>query len=149
VTLRDALLPTINAVRAIPGQLGLRPHAVAIIQTISSGAHTGDGARSETETAITESGGQPPKVRWLNDEQLALGNLPKGTVLVGPITPAFSSGGTDLATIQGTALLQGDTLHVKITGPKHPNGALYRVTKINADRALRYMITAEPVSEPL
>lgn len=147
---RDRYRAIAYRARAIAGeQHGLRPHTASIIQTIWSGAHTGDGSRSETETAIVEAGGQPPKIRWLNDEALALGNLAKGSVQVGPITPLFSGGGTDLVAIQGTALLAGDTLHVRITGPKHPTGALYRITKVDEDRALRYMITAEPVSEVL
>lgn len=147
---RDRLRKIAHRVRAIPGhRFGLRPHTVALVAGTWSGTHTGDGGVSDDETPIVEANSQPPKVRWLSDEQIAVGSLAKGTIVVGPVTPSFSGGGTDLASIVGTDLSQGDTLHLKVTGPKHPTGALYRISKINADKALRYMITAEPVSETL
>ena len=145
-TFRDALLPTISAVRAIAGQLGIRLHTVAIVTGAWSGDHTGDGVETQAATPITESGGHPPKVRWLNDEQITVGNLPRGTVEIGPITPAFTGGGTELGMLTAEAIQRGDTVHVRITGPNHPDGAMYRVTDVQSHRAFRYMIQAQPVS---
>lgn len=133
------------AARAIPGQFGLRPHAVAILSGSWSGSHTGDGTETTTSVALTESGGYPPKVRWLNDEDRAVGNLPDGTVEIGPITPAFSGGGTDIASLNASALSRGHTLHLRITGPQHPSGAIYRVLGVECDRAIHYTIRAAPV----
>lgn len=137
------------AARAIPGQLGLRPHTVSLIEGTNLGPQTGDFTGDYTETPIVESDSQPPKVRWLNDEQLALANLGGGAVDVGPITSFYTTGGTDLAQLAGQDLEAGDTLHIKITGPKHPTGALYRVTKITAHRALHYMLRCSPVRETI
>jgi hypothetical protein len=147
MALRDDLLPLVSSVRSIAGQIGIRMHSVAIVSGSWSGDHTGDGTEDQTATAITEAGGHPPKVRWLNDEQIAVGQLAKGTVEIGPITPSFPGGGTDLATLVGAALTRGETIHLRITGPAHPDGALYRVIDIRADRAFRYMLKASPTSE--
>jgi len=142
----DSLKPILYGARAFAGQLGFRPHAVEILTGAWSGAHTGDGTETATALPIAESGGQPPKTRWLNDEQIALGGLPRGTVEIGPITPSFPGGGTLLATLAGDALVRGETIHVRITGPKHPSGALYRLTSLTADKALSYKLQAQPVA---
>jgi hypothetical protein len=145
MTLASDLLETVYEGRAIAGDLGFRPHSVAIVIVSSSGTHTGDGTRTESETAVTEAEGQPPRIRWLKDDEVALGMLPKGTVEVGPITPSFSGGGTDLDLLNGADLTDGQVRLLRITGPNHPNGADYRIKGVSADRALRYMITATPV----
>ena len=93
-----------------------------------------------------ENNGNPPKVRWLSQKELALGSLPTGSVEIGPITPDFSGGGTALSNFDGSALAEGETLHIEITGPRHPTGALYSVAEIRADRALHWTIVAAPVS---
>lgn len=147
MSLADTLKPLLYNARAFAGQLGFRPHSVAIVTGAWSGSHTGDGTETETSVAITEAGGQPPKTHWLSDEQLAVGALPRGTVEIGPITPSFAGGGTDLASIAGTALARGETIHVRITGPNHPSGALYRLINVNADKALNYMMRAQPVAD--
>lgn len=104
----------------------------------------GDGTRVDVETDIVEAGGQPPKIRWLNDEELAVGSLQPGTVQIGPITPAFPGGGTNLGSLDGSQLEAGDVRHIWIVGPMHPQGAAYKVSKLTADRALRYVIQATP-----
>jgi hypothetical protein len=141
----DDFLPTLASIRAIPGQFGLRPHAVALVTGFSTGDHTGDGDVLDEDLPITE-GEYPPKVRWLKDEEIAVGALENGSIEIGPITPSFSTGGTALADIRGDALERGETRFVRITGPKHPDGALYQITRITADRAMNYRIQAKPVS---
>lgn len=145
MTLADDLKPVLHGIRSIPGQLGLRPHTVSVVNRVYAGDHTGDGAMTETETPLEHAGGYAPRCRWLNDEQRALAGLVKDAVDVGPVTPESSAGGAVLATLDGTDLTTGQTLHLRITGPNHPNGALYRVIRLTRDRVLRYMIRAEPV----
>jgi hypothetical protein len=86
-----------------------------------------------------------PKIRWLKEDEIAVGGLLAGSVEIGPITPLHQGGGTDLTALQGADLNTGDVRMLRITGPKHPTGADYRVTSLQADKALRYMIRAEPV----
>lgn len=140
------LLATITSIRGLPGQLGLRPHTVALVEQSWSGDHTGQGTLTETSTPIVEGGSQPPRVHWLTEEQRLVSGLPQGTVQVGPITPEHQGGGTDLSGLVGVDLSAGETRHLRITGPMHPTpGALYRITSVMADRALRYMVRATPV----
>lgn len=141
MTLRDDLLETVYDGRAIAGELGFRPHTAAIVVVSSSGAHTGDGSRTEIETSITEANSQSPRIRWLKDDECALGLLPMGSVTVGPITPEYTS----LSLLNGANMNPGDVRLLRITGPNHPNGGDYTIKSISADRALRYMITAIPV----
>jgi hypothetical protein len=145
LSLADDLKPLLFEARSIAGTLGLRPHSVSIVIASTSGTYTGDGTRTETETAITEASNQPPKVRWLKDEELALGNLSAGTIEVGPITPSNGTIGTLLATLSGADLTDGQVRFLRITGPQHPNGADYTITRVNGDKALRYSIQGTPV----
>ena len=142
----DALQELLEG-RAEAGLEGFRPHAVSLVKGLSETGQPQDTVEHE-ELAIVEANSQPPKVVQLNDEQVAVGGLARGTIEIGPITPAFAGGGTDLGELVGRKLEGGDTLHVKITGPLHPTGALYRIVDVRAYRALRYMLRAKPV-DPL
>lgn len=141
----EDLLPVLASARGIGGELGLRPHSVAVITSDeSANTHTGDGSESLTTTALLEDG-QNPKVRWLTDEQQALSqDAAPGTVRVGPLTPDHEIGGVALSTLTGTSLAVGDTLDLLITGPKHPNGQRYTIKRITADSALHYVLECAP-----
>lgn len=144
MTFASDLLPLLRDIRAIPGQLGLRPHTVKLLSRSWDGAHSGDGNRSDDELNLVEGDNQPPKVRWLRDDELAVGDLARGTVEVGRLTADFAAREW-LDDIRGDNLLKGDARYLVITGPTHPNGAKYRITKITSERALHYMIQAKPV----
>ncbi len=134
--------------RNLPGKHGLREHTVSVVTATTDGTHVGDGAITETESELVERGGYPPKVRWLNDEEIALasGALGRGAVSIGPITPTFSGGGTSLSLVDGSTLSVDDVRLIRIVGPKHPSGADYRVKSISEDRALHLTVVAEPVA---
>lgn len=113
---------------------------------LNLGSHTGDEAGVYQEIPITESGGVPPRIRQLSDEECALSNLGVGLWKVGPFTPDFAGGGTALSDVLGTELDAGDTQYVKLTGPAYPNGAVFRLVKIGHDHALHYDLTLAPSS---
>jgi hypothetical protein len=122
---------------------------VAIIVGAWSGSYVGRGDKTETLVAITERGGQPPKVRFLNEEALALSGsvgdqLRQGACTVGPITPDYTGGGTALSELI-PAVTTHQTVHVMLTGPAYPNGAKFLVKKVETDRALHWTLTCEPV----
>jgi hypothetical protein len=146
MALADDLKPLLASIRAIPGQLGLRPHSVTLVGARTSGStgYTGDGGRWELETAIQHTGGYSPKVRWAKDQDVAMGLVPKGAVTVGPVTSDFT-GYEHLVKLTGGDLETGAVRLLRITGPKHPKGADYRITEVKCERALHYLITAEPV----
>lgn len=145
MALADDLRPLLHSVRAIPGQLGLREHSVVLIAARTSGGdYTGDGARWEIETALTHAGGYAPKVRWPKDQDVAMGIVPDGQVTIGPITTDFP-GYELIEKLTGRNLETGAQRGLRITGPKHPNGADYRITSVKLERALHLMVTAIPV----
>ena len=145
MSLADDLKPLARAIRGIPGQLGIRPHSVALLERSWDGTYSGDGTRTDVTVPIVEGGSYPPKVRWLSDEELAVGGLSGGTIEVGPIT-ADVGAIEILDNIRGDDLDDGDAHYLVITGPRHPNGAKYRITRITCDRAIHYLIQAKPVS---
>lgn len=142
----DSLRKTLFKARAIPGRLGLRTHTVELLTATYSGTHPGEGTLTDEAEPIVQAGNQPVRVHWLNDERCAVKGLQSGSVDVGPITPLHSTGGTDLAGLQGLTLGQGVSRYLRITGPNHPNGALYRIKAVTAEKALQYRISAEPAS---
>ena len=108
-TQRDSLRRIANRARAIPGaQFGIRPYTVAVVVKAWSGDHPGEGTETTTTTAITELG-HPPRVRLLSPEELALGNLPRGSVEVGPVTPEYAGGGTTWTTLTGNGVSPGES----------------------------------------
>lgn len=138
MTLADDLLPLVFEARGIRGALGFAKYTVELWLRYKG--------QSIRETAgvermpIVEGDDQPPRVRWLKDEEIALGSLSAGTVEIGAITPRANL----LEQLQGETLAPGDERHIFLRGPKHPNGALYLITMVKAERALRWMIQAKP-----
>lgn len=141
---RDRYRRIAGRARKIPGEHGLREHHVCVVVARTSGVYTGDGGRWEAANEILEQG-QPPKVRWLKNDELALGQLPDGTVEIGPITPQNSGGGTRITLFDGSTIEVGAVELFRITGPQHPDGADYRKLSSSADHALHYTIRASPV----
>jgi hypothetical protein len=133
--------------RAIPGQFGLRPHTVEVGITGYTGANTGDGSPTAAWTLIHEAGGISPKVRQLKGDEIAIGNLADGAIRIGPITPDFTGGGTSVAVLMAEGIATGQMRHLRITGPMHPNGALYAIKSSDFTAALHYYLTAEPITQ--
>lgn len=132
--------------RKIPGEHGLRPYAVAIVVGTWAGTYVGRGGQVATLEPITEQGGYPPKVRFLNEEQRVLAGLATGSCTIGPITPDFATGGTALTELLPAVVAQ-QTVHVKLTGPAYPSGALFTVKEIKTDRALHWTLVCEPTQQ--
>lgn len=133
--------------RAMAGRdFEIRPYTVSVVTKVWSGSQPGEGSATTTTTAITEDDGQPPKVRVLNDEQIALGGLPRGAVKVGPITPDFPGGGTAFDTLSPASLDAGDSFYYVLTGPDYPSGARFVLKEAQADRTFGYFVTLVPMS---
>jgi hypothetical protein len=147
VSLADALKPALFSARAIAGQLGLRPHTVSVVTRAYAGGELGQLPMTETRTPITERNGQPPKVRNLSSEQLALAGYDRATWEIGPITPAFSGGGTLISLLTQSGVGANTEPHIVMTGPEFPNGANFRVVKSQSDHALHYTIQVQRVAD--
>lgn len=139
---RDNLRKAVGAVRAIPGVYGVRPYTVQVEVKSWSGAERGEGVAVTDTTTIAENG-VPPKVRWLRDEELAVGGYASGAVEVGPITPDYPGGGTALSTLVPT-LPANSTLRYILTGPRYPDGAHFVMKQVRHDRGYQYSVVLEP-----
>jgi hypothetical protein len=143
MTLADDLRAIAHEVRSIPGDLGIRPYTVSVVVTTSAGDEFGEGTQTPTTTAITEANGQPPKVRWLSGDEIAIGGYSNDTVEVGPITPDHPGGGNALSTIAPEPVGNNPTVRYVLTGPNHPSGANYRLRDVKHDRAFQYRLVLE------
>ena len=130
--------------RRIPGEMGLREHAVYLVSTEWSGSDIGDGTETTTETQLVVYDGENPKVQFPNQKELAMGMMQAGTVIIGPITPEYTLGGVDRTTLDGTQPLALVGRHIRVIGPQCPRGTLFRVTNVDMDQAIHFAITAVP-----
>ncbi|HEX5076798.1 MAG TPA: hypothetical protein VFW03_26560 [Gemmatimonadaceae bacterium] len=148
-TLADRLKKTVYRGRAIAGGKGFRTHTVSLLDRSWTGQHTGEGSGIEQSTPITEANNQPPKVRWLKQDEIALANLAGGSVEIGPITPRNDAGtvGTDPALFTDVSDANtGKERYLLIKGPMHPTGAVYAIKSFRNEKALRIMLIASPVA---
>lgn len=143
MTLADDLRATAARCRGIPGALGMRPHRVWLLSGTWSGDRYGDGTETSIGRELLESG-RPPKVSWLDEEALAVGGYPLGSVEIGNLTPSFAGGGVQFSELIGTALTAGTSLYVRIEGPRHPTGARYRVKEARHKSAVSYSLICTP-----
>lgn len=130
--------------RAIPGRFGLHEHSVSIVWSNWDGNALGDGQETTVETPIFAPGGQNPLVKFPSQRNIALSLMSEGEVVIGPVTPKYSSGGTDRSMLDGSLLAAGDSLHIKITGPQCPGGVLYRLRNVDADQAIHCKLICVP-----
>jgi hypothetical protein len=133
--------------RALPDAFGLREHTVQLEVSQYSGELPGDGDKYSRYTPITVGNGSPPKVRFPSQKEVALGLFASGSVVIGPFTPDFGSGGFSRPNIDGSLLDTYVGMKILVTGPQCPNGMHYRVNNSNVDRALRIVLTCEPAGE--
>jgi len=127
MALRDDLLPTVDAIRAIPGLLGLRRHAVNSVVETWSGARPGVGTMTSTSTPILNAG-QSPKVTLLSQRDIvASGGLYQdGDIRVGPITPEFGGGGAAESVLDPALSGQNEQSYFTVSGPLITGGGRWR-----------------------
>lgn len=142
-TFRDGLRALADSVRGIAGEFGLNEHSAELLLESWSGEQPGQGTVTTQAIPLTV-GSKNPKIRWLNQKEIAVSGMPVGTVEIGPLTPQCRTGGIDLRDVLGTALAQGETRLIRITGPRVPDGPRFAVSSIAADRAYRLTIQAIP-----
>jgi hypothetical protein len=101
-TLRDSLLPALDAIRGIPSTLGLRQQILSVKRRVWTGERPGIGTYTDTSvTLYVNLGLGNIKVRNLSQKDvIASGGLYTDQDLVaGPITPAYTGSGADGNTI--------------------------------------------------
>lgn len=129
--------------RRIPGEHGLRPWRVfASVGVWSGSTHFGDGVRTDTEVELLEHG-QPPKVRQVKADEIALGvGLQSGDMVIGPVTPIV---GTEWATLLGDSAAANNSFRFRLTNAETGDDMQCDLITITGDRALHTTITVRPV----
>jgi hypothetical protein len=103
------LLPGLDAVRAIPGELGLRDVTVTQVVRTWTGARVGLGTATRTDTAVLV-GGQNPRVERIS---------PREDLRV-TVTPEFPGGGVARSVLQPAVGASPTELYWLVTGRGFP-----------------------------
>ena len=140
MSFRDGMRRLLFRTRAIPGQLGLRPYRAYVDTTMSSGDELGQGTVTTTSVELTEANGQPPRVKELSAEEIALGGYSEGAIEIGPVTPDFPGGGTALSTLAPDPSGDNSTVRVRLVGPRWPSGANFIIARVIHDHPFGYRI---------
>jgi hypothetical protein len=141
-TLKDELLPLVDDVRAIAGELGFRPYEVYVRVETHAGPRPGYGPRTVTDTRLLV-GGQNPKVREIRSKDVIAGTTESTDAVyeIGPVTPAFGGGGVSLDTLAPPKTSTPTTIYYVIKGPGMPaTGLLCQRTEDDVDRPLRAVV---------
>lgn len=145
MSLKDDLLPLIDTLRAIPGELGFRPYQVWVRKTVYSGARVGLGAATVTETRLLV-GGKDPKVREVKRSDIVAGSgeLIEAQYDIGPLTPEFAGGGVAESVINPQKTLEPTSVTFLLKGPGLPTeGLLCQRIGDHLDRPLRMVIRVQ------
>ena len=148
MSLKDDLLPLIDTLRAVPGELGFRPYQVFVRKTTYAGPRVGIGAvLSVTETQLLV-GGQNPKVREIKGKDVVAGTseLISGVYEIGPLTPEFSGGGVAQSVVNPEKTSTPTTVLYVLKGPGMPtDGLLCQRMSDDVDRPLRTVIRVQSI----
>lgn len=147
-SLRSNLLPLLDKLRGLPGQLGFRQYKVWVRTTEWSGSRPGQGTKTVTDTRLLVGNGQDPKVEEVrrNDVVAGIKELVNAQYDIGPLTPKFAGGGVSEDTInpQKTDAVT-ETLYV-LKGPgMPPEGLLCERIADHVDRSLRIVIRVQSI----
>jgi hypothetical protein len=143
VTLADDLLPVVFDARSIAGDLGFRPHSVAVVIEYANET-TGQGGITSERTPIVEAQSQNPRIVWEKSDDVPFGNAPSNIIMVGPVTPSDS-----LDEIFTRELGAGESRLLIVTGPNNPDGERFAIVDYDASRPLRRMIRAQGMEQAL
>ncbi len=129
MSFRDDILPDVDSIRGIPGELGLRRFAVSVLVRTHSGARPGisGGTWTDVTTPLKVAGGtQNPKVTQVTSKDVvASGGLYQvGDFRIGPLTTEWAGGGTPFATLSPATTSTAREVFFVITGPGLPTGGV-------------------------
>lgn len=147
MSLKDELLPLVDELKAIPGELGFRPYQVWVRTVESAGSRSGIGARTLSETRLLV-GGQDPKVREVKREDVTAGNKAhlEAEYDIGPLTPEFAGGGVAEDTINPQQTGTPAQVFFVLKGPGLPtSGLLCRRVSDKMDRPLRIVVRVKGI----
>jgi len=141
MSLKDDLLPLVDNLRSIAGELGFRDYEVYVRTVTYAGPRMGPGAQSVSETRLLV-GGQNPRVKEVHRNALAAGasEFVDAEYDIGPLTPEFASGGISNSLINPERS-PSTVVSFVLKGPGLPaDGLLCQRVADHLDRPLRIMI---------
>lgn len=139
------LLAGIDAIRAIPGTLGLHPYVVTKVTRTWATAIIGHGSYTDAEEVLLV-GGQNPHVRQVTesarDHYLETGpTFSEGDWLVGPLTPEFAGGGYDADNFDAGE--NAVEIFYKIDGPGISSNERFQAKSKSTDKPFRYTLVLQ------
>ena len=153
-TLRDSLLPAVDIVRGLPGQLGLRPFGVNVVSRTWTGPRPGLGTSSDTvKPTRVDLGTFSVNLRLLTSQEIIASNslYEQQDVEIGPITPPYTGSSVDNDAISIFDPPVGSTgfeLLFKVTGPGYATtGTWFRKVSQNVTRNFRYTFVLRQTGE--
>ena len=142
-SLADDFRELADDIRSIPGNdFELYEYRCYLVRKTWTGENPGDGDQVTELVPLTCGNGSNPKVRFANQRDIALGNMSLGEVAIGPVTPAYGTGGVDRRWFDGYGIEPGTTQIIRIVAPNSDDSSDYKVNYTNMDRALRVVIRA-------
>jgi hypothetical protein len=153
-TLRDALLPAVDAIRGIPGQLGLRLYTVQVFQRIWSGPRVGLGTNFDVATGVkVDLGIYQTKVTQLTQRDVVAsgGFYSDQDLQVGPITPPFAGSFADndaISVFDPTLVTAPTEILFNISGPGMPaGGGWFKKISQDVSKSFRYTFIVRRTAE--
>ncbi len=154
LTLRESLLPVVDALRAIPAQLGLRLFSVQVITRTWTGTRTGLGYSNDAATPIkVDLGLFDTKVKMITARDvMASGGLYTDQDLkIGPITPPFAGSAADgsaITVFDPTPGIAPTEVFFLVTGPGYPPaGAYFKKISQDVTGNFRYTFVVRKTAE--
>lgn len=148
-SLRDSLLPTIQKLRNLSVDFGVRQYQVWLRKITWTGTRVGLGTSTTTNTYLGR-----PKFRQIRSRDVVAGSSANEQVFeIGPFTPKHSEPSTtpDTVSVSPADLSPAQTgtpteIYYVVKGPGMPtNGALFERVTDSVERPFRYMVTIKAV----
>lgn len=148
MTFRDDILPELDDIRGIPGELGMRLFTVTVLSRTWVGPRVGLSTSTDASTTLAVSlGSFNARVRGLTSKDvIASGGLYTSEDLrVGPFTPPFlgsEANGTEISIFDPTPDGNAREVFFKVTGPGYPDaGAWFKKVGQDTLRPFQYTLT--------
>jgi hypothetical protein len=150
-SLRDALLPTIQRLRNLSVDFGVRQYQLWLRKVTWSGARVGQGVATTTDAYLGR-----PKFREIRSKDVIAGTpMAEQMFEVGPFTPSHSEPSTTPDTVaispDDLSPSQNGTpteIHFVVKGPGMPtDGALFERVTDSVERPFRYMLTIKAIGQ--
>lgn len=134
MSFRTRLLPVFEQLRGkIPGALDLRPYSVTVRVRTWTGARPGIGTYTDADTVLMNAGVNP-RVQVISTKDVIAsgGRYAAGDFRIGPLTPAYTSGGTSLDVIDPPRATTAREVFFILSGPGFPpEGAFCKRVEAN------------------